>query len=72
VGLSKIGRFRRRYRSMVVDQSWAAALDAQRNKTDKNDARVLAHLVRSGWHRPVHVKGEESHSFAYCSDTVVH
>src|ERR1700741_992924 len=26
----------------------AAALDAQRNKTDKNDARGLAHLVRTG------------------------
>ena len=39
----------------------AAALDAQRNKTDKNDARGLAHLVRSGWYRPVHVKSEESH-----------
>ena len=37
------------------------ALDAQRNKTDKNDARGLAHLVRSSWYRPVHVKSEESH-----------
>ena len=26
----------------------AAALEARRNKTDKNDARGLAHLVRSG------------------------
>jgi transposase len=39
----------------------AAALDAQRNKTDKNGARGLAHLVRSGWYRPVHIKSEESH-----------
>jgi transposase len=39
----------------------AAALDAQRNKTDKNDARGLAHLVRTGWYRPVHVKSEASH-----------
>ena len=39
----------------------AAALDAQRNKTDKNDARGLAQLVRTGWFRPVHVKSEESH-----------
>jgi transposase len=39
----------------------AAALKVQRNKTDKNDARGLAHLVRSGWFRPVHVKSEESH-----------
>ena len=39
----------------------AAALEAQRNKTDKNDARGLAQLVRSGWFRSVHVKSEESH-----------
>jgi transposase len=39
----------------------AAALKVQRNKTDKNDARGLAHLVRSGLFRPVHVKSEESH-----------
>nr|WP_315783167.1 transposase [Bradyrhizobium sp. SZCCHNPS1003] len=39
----------------------AAALEAQRNKTDKNDARGLAHLVRAGWYRPVHVKSQESH-----------
>jgi transposase len=39
----------------------AAALQVQRNKTDKNDARALAHLVRSGWYRPVHVKSETSH-----------
>jgi transposase len=39
----------------------AAAVDAQRNKIDKNDARGLAHLVRSGWYRPVHIKSEESH-----------
>ena len=39
----------------------AAALAVQRNKTDKNDARGLAHLVRSGWYRPVHVKSVESH-----------
>jgi transposase len=38
----------------------AAALDAQRNKTDKNDARGLAHLVRTGWFRAVHVKSDES------------
>lgn len=38
----------------------AAVLAAQRNKTDKNDARGLAQLVRSGWFKPVHVKSEES------------
>lgn len=39
----------------------AAALKAQRNKTDKNDARGLAQLVRSGWYKTVHVKSEDSH-----------
>ncbi|CCD86975.1 putative transposase (fragment) [Bradyrhizobium sp. ORS 285] len=38
----------------------AAALEVQRNKTDKNDARGLAHLARAGWYRPVHVKSQES------------
>jgi transposase len=38
----------------------AAALAAQRNKTDRNDARGLAQLVRSGWLKPVHVKSLEA------------
>jgi hypothetical protein len=29
--------------------------------TEKNDGRRLAHLARSGWCQPVHVKSEESH-----------
>jgi len=39
----------------------AVALQVQRNKTDKLDARGLAHLVRAGWYRSVQVKNEESH-----------
>ena len=39
----------------------AAALSAMRNKTDKNDARGIAQVVRSGWFRPVHMKSRESH-----------
>jgi transposase len=38
-----------------------AALKAQRNKTDRNDARGIAQLVRSGWFTPIHVKSEESY-----------
>jgi transposase len=38
----------------------AAVLDAQRNKTDKNDARGLAHFVPTGWYLPVHVKLQHS------------
>ena len=38
-----------------------AALKAQRNKTDRNDARGIAQLVRAGWFRPIHVKSDESY-----------
>ncbi len=38
-----------------------AALSAMRNKTDKNDARGIAQLLRTGWYRPVHVKSMASH-----------
>ena len=37
-----------------------AALSAMRNKTDKNDARGIAQLLRSGWYSRVHVKSIES------------
>jgi transposase len=37
-----------------------ASLSAMRNKTDRNDARGIAHLVRLGWFRVVHVKSEEA------------
>jgi transposase len=37
------------------------ALSAMRNKTDKNDARGIAQLLRSGWYRPVHIKSIDSH-----------
>jgi len=39
----------------------SAALSAMRNKTDKNDARGIAQVVRSGWYKPVHMKSRESH-----------
>ncbi len=38
-----------------------SALNAQRNKTDKNDARGLAQILRTGWFRPVHIKSDESY-----------
>jgi transposase len=37
-------------------------LKAQRVKTDKNDARGLAQIARTGWYRVVHVKSEEGHA----------
>lgn len=39
----------------------SAALSAMRNKTDKNDARGIAHILRTGWYNRVHVKSFESH-----------
>jgi len=33
-----------------------AALSAMRNKTDKNDARGIAQVLRTGWFSPVHMK----------------
>jgi transposase len=37
-----------------------AGLSAMRNKTDRNDARGIAHLIRLGWFRVVHVKSDEA------------
>ena len=38
-----------------------AALSAMRNKTDKNDAKGIAHVLRTGWFSPVHMKSREAH-----------
>lgn len=38
-----------------------AALSAMRNKTDKNDARGIAHVLRTGWFSPVPMKSREAH-----------
>jgi len=39
-----------------------AALTVQLNKTDQNDARGIANLVRTGWYRPTYVKTLECHN----------
>jgi transposase len=36
------------------------ALSAMRNKTDRNDARGIAQMMRTGWFRVVHIKSRES------------
>jgi transposase len=38
-----------------------ASLSAMRNKTDKNDARGIAQMMRVGLFRVVHVRSRESH-----------
>ena len=35
-------------------------LSSMRNKTDRNDARGIAQILRTGWYREVHVKSLES------------
>jgi transposase len=37
------------------------SLKAMRNKTDKNDVRGIAQLLRMGWYQAVHVTSVESH-----------
>ena len=37
-----------------------AALSSMTVKTDRNDARGMAHLLRMGWFRPVHVKSMDA------------
>lgn len=37
-----------------------AALNAMLNKTDRDDARGIAQLMRTGWFRAVHVKSQEA------------
>lgn len=39
----------------------SSALSAMRNKTDKNDARGIAQILRTGWYSRVHVKSFDSH-----------
>lgn len=36
-------------------------LAAMRNKTDRNDARGIAQILRTGWYSSVHVKSMHSH-----------
>src|SRR3954464_16044681 len=40
----------------VETRHMKAALSAQLNKSDRNDARGIAHMMRAGLYRPVHVK----------------
>lgn len=37
-----------------------AAMGAMPNKTDRNDARGLAQIIRTGWYRQVHIKSTPS------------
>lgn len=47
----------------VEAQHMRSALSAQRNKTDRNDARGIAQIMRTGWYRAVHVKSPACRSW---------
>ncbi len=50
------------YRVVVMEARHVkSALGAMRNKTDRNDARGIAQILRTGWYREVHVKSLASH-----------
>ena len=50
------------YPMVCMDARRAAdAIKSKRIKTDKNDARALAEMLRTGWFTAVHVKTVESH-----------
>ncbi|HEX6290695.1 MAG TPA: transposase, partial [Herpetosiphonaceae bacterium] len=40
-----------------------AAMGAMPNKTDRNDARGLAQIIRTGWYRAVHVESPTCRSW---------
>jgi len=47
------------YRIVVEARHMRVSLSAMRNKTDRNDARGIAQMMRLGWFRAVHVKNVE-------------
>jgi len=58
-GLKKVG-----FPAVCMETRHAkAAMGAMPVKTDRNDARALAQIIRTGWFRTVHVKTEESRSW---------
>jgi hypothetical protein len=53
----------------VETRQMRAVLKAQINKTDRNDARGIAQMMRVGLYRPVHVKGTPTAMGAAASGT---
>lgn len=48
--------------ALIETRAAKAAMGAMPNKTDRNDARGLAQIMRTGWYRAVHVKSTPSRS----------
>jgi transposase len=42
------------------------------NKTDRNDARALAQIMRTGWFRQVHVKSRQCQDVALAPGRTPH
>lgn len=52
---------RRGFEVIVIESTHThVALSTMRNKTDRNDARGIAQLMRLGWFKAVHVKSQEA------------
>ena len=49
------------YEVICLEARQVSAALSMRNKTDKNDARGIAQILRTGWYSRVHVKSMESH-----------
>jgi transposase len=54
----------RRFPVVCVEsrQAYQALKSLATHKTDRNDARGLAHLARTGFFKPVHVKSLQAHA----------
>ena len=51
----------RGFEAIVIDSRHThVSLSTMRNKTDRNDARGIAHLMRLGWFKAVHVKSQDA------------
>src|SRR6516164_9291041 len=54
--VDEMGKIVREVKVASEPEAMRAVLKAQINKTDRNDARGLAQMMRVGLYRPVHVK----------------
>jgi len=52
------------YNAICIEARHAyAAMGAQRIKTDRSDAQGIAHMMRTGWFKQVHIKSEQSRRY---------
>lgn len=50
----------RGFDAIVIESRHTHSLSTMRNKTDRNDARGIAQLMRLGWFKAVHVKSQDA------------